>query len=175
MKAEADFLQTKVVAAIDQNAALRVTISKHKLRVHDFLQKHVLGMKEKLPVIGKPIFNCVSREAEAFKVWQPLPALRTALTDSLLYEVFMTVSVSPYREVSNVIGQLQAALSEAVLPDLTTPLQGLPNINAEISADGVSVGKLHDLMQEWQRQGGQYCIPWRKDELGRNIEDWMRI
>jgi hypothetical protein len=175
MKAEADFLQTKAVAAVDQNAALRVTISKHKLRVHDFLQKHVLGMKEKLPVLARPIFNCVSREAEAFKVWQPLPAPRTALTDSLLYEVYMTVSVSPYRDVSEVIEQLQATQSEAVLSDLPTPLQGLPSINAGVSADGVSVGKLHDLMQEWQTQGGQYCIPWRKDELGRNIEDWMTI
>mmetsp|Transcript_6404 Transcript_6404/g.11139 ORF Transcript_6404/g.11139 Transcript_6404/m.11139 type:complete len:502 (-) Transcript_6404:225-1730(-) len=175
VKAEADFLQSKAVSLTEQNAAMRQAISKYKLRVQNFLQKHVLGMKEKLPTLAKPVFSAVLREADAFFGWQPPPGRRTALTDSLLFELYTLTSISPYTSLQSVIDKLSSSRDDLEEPSLPSRSFALPTFNLASTANDLDVSRVRSLMQEWQVQGGQFCIPWRKDSSGRNIEEWLDL
>lgn len=175
VKAEADYLQTKAVTATEQNAAMRQTISKYKVRVHNFLQRHVLGMKEKLPTLAKPIFSTVVREADAFQGWQPLPGPRGPDTDGLLNEVYLMTSTSPYKDLQEVLQILQTLPDDEAVAPLPPQQQRLPPLALTTSTRELDVSKARDLLQEWQMQGGQFCIPWRKDATGRDIEEWLNM
>ncbi|CAG9333537.1 unnamed protein product [Blepharisma stoltei] len=134
-------LSLQVSAIVERNSSLRRDLGKYKLRIDEFMQNHILAIRNDIPELLKPLLTCISRECSEFAKIQnylvPLnipnhpstsgpeatisSQLRTPITNRQLKRVFEACHTELYQSEKNLIENIKNALKHPSEIQLEVP------------------------------------------------------
>lgn len=131
-KSDKTSISLQVATIVERNSSLRRDLGKYKLRIDEFMQNHILAIRNEVPELLKPLLTSISREGTEFSKIQHLllplniphrlrpeqclsQPMRSPVTHKQLRRVFEALYVGLHQSEHCLIDQIRL---KTVCPDI---------------------------------------------------------